>query len=242
MKPVHKHLAAAFALALSLAPAAAWAAASLDTFLADLQPAYDGIRKSMFYLERGAVAPAGFEIERSAEAWRSEVLPYAASPPAPFAHDPDFARTLEGVAAALARADTAAGADAALAAIRGIPDTLAELRARNHIVVLADHVREANRAMERLWEYRHRTIDFDDRAAVDELRARLAVTAYAYGECDRAAPDGVSRRPDFRRIIDGVTNSLDQMWDAIAAGDQQRVVNILREVRSFDRLLWLRHG
>lgn len=242
MQPVRKRAVAAFALALSLAPAPALAAASLETFLGDLQPAYDAIRKAMFYLERGAVAPAGFQIGRSAGTWRAEVLPYADSPPAAFAHDPRFGETLEGIGHALETASAAEGAEATLAALSGIPATLAELRARNHVVVLADHVHEANRAMDRLYAYRHRDIDFSDQAVVDDLRARLAVTAYAYRECDAAAPPDVASDPSFRRMIDGTLSSLDLMWGAIAAGEQRTVINILREVRSFDRLLWLQHG
>ncbi len=242
MQTGRKRAVAAFALALSLSPAPTLAAASLETFLGDLQPVYDGIRKAMFYLERDAAAPAGFEIERSAEAWRVEVMPYSDSPPAAFAHDPRFGDTLEGIGEALARASAAEGAEASLDALSGIPATLAELRARNRVVVFADHVREANRAMDRLYAYRHRDIDFSDREVVDDLRARLAVTAYAYRECDAAAPTDVASDPAFRRMIDGTLRSLDLMWAAIAAGEQRTVINILREVRSFDRLLWLQHG
>lgn len=242
MQPVRKRAVATFALALSLAPAPALAAASLETFLGDLQPVYDGIRKAMFYLERGAVAPAGFEIERGLEAWRAEVLSYADSPPAAFAHDPRFGETLEGIGEALGRASAAEGAEATLEALSGIPATLAELRARNHVVVFADHVREANRTMDRLYAYRHRDIDFSDQAVVDDLRARLAVTAHAYRRCDAEAPPDIASDPAFRRMIDGTLSSLDLMWEAIAAGEQRTVINILREVRSFDRLLWLQHG
>lgn len=242
MQPVRKRAVAAFALALSLAPTAAPGAPSLGTFLEDLGPAYDGIRKAMFYLERDAVAPAGFEIERSAEAWRTDVLPYADSPPAAFAHDPRFGDTLEKIGEALGRAGAADGAEATLDALSGIPATLAELRARNHVVVFADHVREANRAMDKLYAYRHREIDFSDQAVVDDLRARLAVAAYTWRECDAAAPPDIASDPAFRRMIDGTLDSLDRMWAAIAAGEQRTVINILREVRSFDRLLWLRHG
>ncbi|MDZ7747779.1 MAG: hypothetical protein U5K43_02235 [Halofilum sp. (in: g-proteobacteria)] len=170
------------------------------------------------------------------------MLPYADSPPAAFAHDPRFGETLERIDEALGRASAADATDAARDALAGIPATLAELRARNHVIVFADHVREANRAMDRLYAYRHRDIDFADQAVVDDLRARLAVTAYAYRECDAAAPPDIASDPAFRRMIDGTLGSLDLMWEAIAAGDQRTVINILREVRSFDRLLWLRHG
>lgn len=140
MNPVRCHTAGALALALCLAAATAAAAASLQTFLDELRPAYDSVCKAVFYLERGAAAPAGFVIASAGEAWRSRVLPCA------------------------------------------------------------------------------------------------------YRKCDAAAPPDVSSAPSFRRMIDGTLTSLDRMWDAIAAGDQQTVVNILREVRSFDRLLWLHHG
>lgn len=239
MQPAHRSAMAALLLALCATPAHA---ASLDAFLDDLGPAYSGVRNAILYLQRGAAEPAAFRIETAAEAWQRSVLPHAESPPAAFADDPRFAQALRRIGSDLRRASEAGRPDGALAAIEGIPGQLAELRARNHVVVLADHVHEANRAMERLWAYRDREIDFSDRSVTDDLRARLAVTAYTFRQCDRAAPDEVSNDPAFRRIIDGTLASLDQMWEVIAAGDPQAVVNILREVRSFNRLLWLHHG
>lgn len=239
MQPAHRSATAALLLALCAMPAHA---ASLDAFLDDLGPAYSGVRNAILYLQRGAAGPAAFRIEAAAETWRRAVLPHAESPPAAFADDPRFAQTLRRIGDDLRRAGEAGGTDAALDAIEGIPARLAELRARNHIVVFTDHVHEANRAMERLWAYRDREIDFSERSVVDDLRARLAVTAYTFRQCNRAAPDEVSNDPAFRRIIDGTLASLDQMWEVIAAGDQQAVVNILREVRALDRLLWLHHG
>lgn len=239
MRWVRRGVAAAGMWLLALTPAGA---ASLEAFLADVAPAYDSIRKAIFYLQRGAAQPAAFEIESAAEAWRARVLPHAEAPPGAFADDPAFAQTLGAIVATLEKAARHESAEAALEEVRDLPARLAALRARNHLSVFADDVQEANRAMDRLWAYRHRDIDFADQGMVDELRARLAVTAYTYRNCDAAAPTPVAQDPRFRRIVDGTLASLAQMWGAIAAGDVQRVINILREVRSFDRLLWLHYG
>lgn len=217
-------------------------AGTLEAFQADLLPAYEQVRSAIFYLRRGARAPAMAEVSSARAAWRDHVLPYADTPPGAFASDPEFAATLREVEGDLTASLDAGTADTALEALSGIPDKLAELRARNHVVVFADRVAEANRAMDRLWAYRHREIDFDDLAMVDDLRARLAVTQYTYENCLQAAPEQVAADPAFQRIIKGTLSSLDQMWQAIATGERLTIINILREVRSFDKLLWLSHG
>lgn len=217
-------------------------AAKLETFLADMAPAYEKVRNAMFYLQRGAAAPAAAEINAARDLWRRQVLPYADTPPGAFADDPDFASTLEKIGADFRAAVEAGTLDATMAALEDIPAKWAELRARNHVIVFADHVGEANRAMDRLWVYRHREIDFSDQTIVDDLRARLAVTAYAYERCLNAAPDEIAEDPAFQRMVSGTLASLQKMWPAIASGERETIVSILREVRSFDKLLWLHYG
>ncbi len=40
--------------------------------------------------------------------------------------------------------------------------------------------------------------------------------------CDREAPDALRREPDFRRLFDGMADSLRQMPDAVDARDTAR--------------------
>ena len=239
--PAIRPFAIAGILVLAAMPLSA-TAASIETFQADLSPAYDKVRSAIFYLRRGATAPAMAEVTSARSAWRDHVLLYADTPPGAFASDPEFGTTLREVEGDLAASLDAGTAETALEALSDIPGKLAELRKRNHVVVLADRVAEANRAIDRLWAYRHREIDFNDRAVVDDLRARLAVAQYTYEKCRKVAPEPVAADPAFQRMVRGTLTSLDQMWRAIAAGDQLTVINILREVRSFDKLLWLNYG
>jgi hypothetical protein len=96
--------------------------------------------------------------------------------------------------------------------------------------------------MDRLFRYRHAPPDWNDPAAVDALRAETAVTDYLYRRCrDLAAPE-VQASAEFRRIIDNAIASLELLPAAIRAGDEAAVIRILRELRSFDRMLWLRFG
>lgn len=225
---------------LALAPGAG--AATLDRFLEEVDAAYDATRTAMFYLQRGGDTVAAVELEDALSIWRGKVMAYAGDPPGAFAEDAAFAERLVGIEQRIAQAVSAASPDAALAAISAVPEDLRRLRADNRITTFADVVHEANLAMDSLWEYRDRDFDLARRETADDLRARVAVAHYTYTKCKTAAPPDAAASPAFGRLVDGTLTSLDKMWGLIAAGDRQGVINILREVRAFDRLLWLEHG
>lgn len=233
---------AAVLFALAPAGASAASAATLDRFLEEVDAASDATRTAMFYLQRGGDTVAAVELEDALSIWRGKVMAYADDPPGAFADDATFADRLAGIEQRISEAVSAASPDAALKAISAVPEDLRRLRADNRIITFADVVHEANLAMDSLWEYRDRDFDLGERETADDLRARVAVAHYTYTKSKAAAPPETAASPAFGRLVDGTLTSLDRMWDLIADGDRQGVINILREVRAFDRLLWLEHG
>ena len=126
-----------------------------------------------------------------------------------------------------------------------LPDTLAPirsalaaLRARNQVRVFSDCIDEANAAMDALWVFRKSPPAFDKPEQVNDLRAKTAVAAYLYRRCVERAPATIAEAPEFKRIMGGTLESLGRMWAAIDAADEERVISILREIRSFDRMVW----
>jgi hypothetical protein len=220
-------------------------AGDLRHFNEAVAQAYDHYRGAVFYLRTGNAAVASIELDEAAALWRDTVLPFAARPPDAFADDPGFAAAITDLGGRLEQgAAQAAGGEIEAARDRLLPfrDGLAALRARSGIVVFSDHVDAANAAMDRLWVFRHEPPDWDDAAQVEALRAAVAVTVYAYGRCRDAAPVEVADTPEFQRLVTGALASLERLEPAIAARDTTAVVNTLREVRSFDQLLWLHFG
>ncbi|MEK9726272.1 MAG: hypothetical protein VW405_22675, partial [Rhodospirillaceae bacterium] len=123
-----------------------------------------------------------------------------------------------------------------------IRQALVDLRRRNGLFLFADYVEEANRAMDALFEYRRKTIDFANLEEVRTLLRRTAVTADWYRRCMEAAPEAYQQSVEFKRLIDVSLASLSLIWEAARERNQRRVINILRELRSSDRLLYLRFG
>ena len=220
-------------------------AGELSRFNAAVGKAYTHYRGAVFYLRTGNPAVANIELKQAIDLWESGVLPFRAAPPDAFAGDPAWSGLLDDVAARLAKAEAATRAgetEPAAAALAPVRDALAGLRARNGVRVFSDCIDEANAAMDALWVFRQTPPDFGVPDEVNDLRAKTAVTAYLYRRCAEEAPPAVAETPEFKRIMGGTLESLDRMWAVIDAGDGEAVISILREIRSFDRMLWLQFG
>lgn len=220
-------------------------ASELSRFNAAVAEAYTHYRTAAFYLHTGNPGVAEFELQQAAALWNEKVMPFRDAVPDAFADDAAWGGTLDDVDARLRQAqDLVQGNDAPAAeeVLLPIRDALADLRARSGVRVFSDCIDEANAAMDALWVFRHEPPDFTDAAAVNALRAQTAVTAYLYERCQAEAPPEVAETPEFQRIMEGTLTSLSRLWPAIDAGDAEVVISILREIRSFDRMLWLQFG
>ena len=96
--------------------------------------------------------------------------------------------------------------------------------------------------MENLWRYRHETADFDDAATRTELSTGTERLRTAFARVRDDAPDEVAFDDRFLRLVSDSDAAVDRLEAAVAAQDQTALVNALRELRSFERLLWLNFG
>lgn len=233
-----------FILLLFVQIPAAWAS-ELSRFNAAVNEAYTHTRGALFYLHTGNPAVAEFELEAAIESWQTKVMSFRDAPPDAYADDGIWDATLDDIARRLEQARGMAQAgdtERAEALLQPVRPALAALRARNSQRSFSDCIDEANAAMDELWVYRNEPPDFADGAAVNDLKAKTAVTAYLYRRCQAEAPPEIAEAPEFLRIMGGTIASLDRLWPAIDAGNAEVVISILREVRSFDRMLWLQFG
>lgn len=246
MRPSRRSFSLAPVVGLVLLLATPSAGASdLRQFLADVDVAYDHYRQAMFYLRTDNPSVAGFDLEQMQGKWSAITARYAEAPPRPFAADPGFDETLTAVGAALADGVTLAGADdadAARSALAPIRDLLGDLRRRNQLYTLSDCVDEFSAAADTLWAYRHAPPDFADADAVNAMRRAAAIAEYLLGRCRAMAEPAHGTAAEFQALFDGAEASAASLWPAIDADDTQRVINILREFRSFDRMIYLRYG
>ena len=223
---------------LAALPSAAAADEATDAFHAALGEAYRPYREAVHYYETGNNELAEIALEEFVASWKALVARYAAMPPPGYAKDADFGKTLAAIADKAAHAVGASPAEA-LPALRPIRTDLAALRKRNGLTVFSDCVDAMNAAMDRLWAYRQKPPGANE---VPAFKAAVAATTGQYRNCLDVAPAPTRESAEFRRMLEGALASLARLEAAAEAGNAELVVSLLRELRSFDKLIWMRFG
>ncbi len=233
---------AILAMALCAAPAVA---SDLGDFNAAVEAAASHNRTAAGYLRTGNTDLAMLEIERLKDAWNTVVERFSGKPPDAFAGNPLFASTLIGVRARLVATNIMMDSrrpDSATDALTAIREDLTKLRRSAGVYILADCVLDANRAMDALFIFNDRTLDWAKPEIPYDIAAGAGVYGHELARCDRMAPDDVKASPEFRRLIDGAFASLRLIPKAVATRDADMLHRILIELRSFDNLLAFRFG
>jgi hypothetical protein len=214
-------------------------------FLDAKQDAYRYYRSAWFYLRTGNVDLAAMELSIFVTGWDEIRERFAEAPPGPFAGDPLWRSDLAEIgtlAADAMAALEAADAEAARDSLAPIPRVMAAMRARNGVVTFSDTVEDLGTAMEGLWRYREAPPDLDDEAVRTELDEGTAQLRAAFGRVRDEAPDEVAFDDRFLRLVADSDAAVDRLEAALQARDQTALINALRELRSFERLLWLNFG
>ncbi len=227
-----------------LAPAAG--ASELSAFNTAVADAYGHYRQASFYLRRGASPDiAALELESFIEKWRAVVEKFAGAPPDAFADDPQWGGTLTEIASragsALAALDegNAEAAEDSLAPVRGL---LGDLRRRNGVTTYSDTVNALSAGMQAFLKYRRNPPEFSDRGQVDAMLRQAAVVGYLFDQCEARAPGEILADEEFRRLIDGARDSMEKVWKSSETGDSRLLSVGIGEIRSFERILFLRFG
>ena len=74
------------------------------------------------------------------------------------------------------------------------------------------------------------------------MNKRFAALEHWYKRCQREAGPSERNHAAYKRLFDGSIESIDRLIRAAKDKSALRVVNNLRELRSFDRLIWLYLG
>lgn len=240
-KPLRYWIACALIIMTSVSSASH--AAPVHDFHAALGDADRDYRSASFYLRTGNPGVAILELQSLSEKWQALTARFMDNPPGVYATDPKWSDSLREIGTQISSALSSAGREDVAAAkhqLQPIRTALADLRRRNGVFIFADCVEEANRAMDALFVYRRKPPNFDVRGEVDELLRRAAITSHWYDRCFRTAPDKYTSSTEFKRLMEVSLKSLALIWDAAHKKQERRVINILRELRSSDRLLYLR--
>lgn len=213
----------------------------LSDFNAAVERAASHQRVAIAYLRTGNVDLAALEIDRLRQAWAAVT---SVKRPAALNRDPqlytttmvDIATRLVGVSIMM-DSGRPQNARQGLQAIRA---QLTALRKANGVEVLADCIAEANATMDGLMAFNDDALDWSKQSAA------LAQSGTTYraqiDRCDALADQAIRDAPEFRRLVDGMRNSLSQFPKAIAEKDIGLLRRLLVELRSFDNLLAFRYG
>lgn len=229
--------------ALFAAPSAR--AGRLSDFNRAVAAAMQHYRHGALYARTGNVAVAAIEIAALRAKWRIVVGLVAEKTPDVFLGDRRLAGDLRDISA---RIETALGAlekgDAKTATARLMPirGLLAALRRRNGVRVFADCIGDLNAAFEVIWKYRRKPPDFTNAKALNALRAGVGAQRYWYQRCRARAPRKIGNDAEFRRLVEGSLESIERLWQAIDKKSAMLLISVLREMRSYDRLLYVRFG
>jgi len=220
-------------------------ASDLGAFNTAFADAYGHYRQAVFYGRSGNVAVAALELDEFVAKWTGVVERFGNDPPDVFADDGAWKGTLDSIAEAarqgLAQLD-AGDAQAANAMLEPVRAIAGDLRRRNGVSVFSDDVDELSAQMAVLARYRREIKDLGDPDVVSAVARQAAIVAYLFEKCDRRAPDPVRRDPEFRRLIDGASESMGKLWASLKTGDMRLYRIGIGEVHSYERILYLRFG
>jgi hypothetical protein len=236
-------IAAAICLLLAAPrPASASDAGAFDALVDEAQGGY---RAALFYARTGNPALAGIELRQAQAVWNEILAKFGAQPPGAYAKDPRFAADLKAITGRIARGadllDAEKGKEARqeLEPVRGLIYGLRERAGRKGY---PECVTDLNRHMAVLFKWRHDRPDFSAPGVADKVMGAALKYRDILRACRAMAPEAKQKAADFTRIYDGADASISSMPAAVERKDALGVVNILRELMSFDRILYFKLG
>jgi len=227
----------------ALYPPPAAADEATEAFHAAIAGAYRHYREASHYLETGNAELGELALDQFLAEWKALAARYAEMPPPAYAKDTEFAETLTAIEGKAQSAVGSAPAEALLA-LKPIRDDLAALRKRSGQQSFSDCVDAMNAAMTDLYAYfqRRTMLDFARPRSTAEFKAAAARAEATYRRCNDDAPATLRESAEFRRLVDGALAGFTRLGQFLESRDEPQLYNTLGELRSFDKLIWLRFG
>lgn len=244
MRKSASHLLCGFVAVFSLfafPPASAYASA-FENGVADT---YAAFRTAASYLRTGNAGLASLDLAQASDEWDALSAAAKDNPPAAYAKDSKFKKTLEDVSRLLG--ETLALAEAgeskqAYKTVLPIRSLIYDLRKRNGQRIYADCITDLNAVMDEMYLYRHDPPDFtkpDVRSHASKVQSEYLLML---NECMEMAPASYTGNPEFIRLMQSTRQSTESMAEAISVKNTASFISILRELRSFDRIIFFRFG
>jgi hypothetical protein len=242
---MRSHLIGLASALIALLGAAAAHADNLGPFNAAMEDVAAHNRAALGHLADHDAERAAAEIRKMQEAWGTFAQHFSGERPAAFRDNRLYVTMLVDVPTRIVTAmmmldfGRPAIAENSLQAIRR---EMSAVRRESGVEVLADAVLDANARMDTLAAALDHAPDWSTPAAVSALATKAEAYGAAIRRCKDFAPEPVRDAPEFHRIVEGVTASLDMLATAIADRDAAALRRVIDELRSLDSLLAARYG
>lgn len=220
-------------------------ASDVGRFHTAVADANDHYRQAVFYLRTENPAVAAIELDDFIAKWDAVIETFDAAPPDVYADDPAWSATLAEIGAR-AREGLAAldqgNASTAREVVGPVRGQLGDLRRRNGVTTFSDRIDELTAVMDVLARYRREVTDIRDDAVIEPVRNQAAVVEYVFEKVRRNAPPMIAQDPEFKRMYEGVAESMGRLWRGLEMRDLRLFRIGSGELRSHERLLYLRFG
>ncbi len=121
-------------------------------------------------------------------------------------------------------------------------EPLANWRASKRIRLFSDCIGEISSTWRLLERHRQSPPQFSGGVDAARIESYARMTIGVVERCDSEASQDLRKDPEFRRLIDGMRDSLRQVTDALAAHDADWLQRLILEQRSLEQLLSFRFG
>lgn len=211
------------------------AQSSTETYLEWFKPANANLRLASSYLRTGNIDFAALALEKIAEG----KVP-ASLKGNDLATVIDSARAQAQTALDLVDANEAKKARDSLLKLR---ETLFQQNKTRQIVVFDDCIWELTKRGPALWRFRKNVPDLGDQQQSQAVGKAAADYLAQLNKCDELAAPDTKTDGDFQRLVKGARASLERFpAEVLTAKDGGLLFRFIIELRSFDRLLYLRFG
>lgn len=214
-----------------------------DALTEAIQKAYPPYRAVLSKTNGKSQAEARAVLDQAREGWARIASQYGVRPPPPYDLDKQLPQTFDDIDKAYAKASREVDQNAlskAHATLEEIRDLLADLRKRNNVIVLSDHMNSYHTAMEEMVE---------DGVALQakpdgqlRLMARVGVLDYLAKNLSSEAAPELKANAEFVELAKGVTKSVSDLEAAVLANNETALKDALGALKKTYSRLFIKFG
>jgi len=197
-----------------------------------MQKAYAPYRAALFKTNQNSQPDAQAAIDQASKAWSGIVKQFAGQAPAPYDRDAGFAASLNEVSKVYAKASTEIGKGDLTEAhetLEHARDVMAELRARNNVIVYSDHMNAYHAQMEKVLIEGPKLLEQKD--GLQELTAWTGALEFLANRLASEAPAALSSNEEFKAAFGAVHKSVADLKAALFSHDSSKVKDALSQVK-----------